>query len=189
MSELRYPASAARDQAQAYIAAILAALGSRDPLEVLSDMPSALGAALTELSPAEVATPERPGKWSMCQVVQHLGDSDLVGGFRFRMILAHDRPTLAGYDQDLWMKQLHRADTDASAALAEFTALRRANVRLLERTTAQERERVGLHAERGPESLGELMRLHAGHDLVHLAQLARIRRAVSGSGAGAGSAR
>lgn len=179
MSELRYAASNARDQAQAYVAALLAALGSRDPLEVLREMPSALPRAVAGLSPAQLATPEAPGKWSACQVVQHLGDSDLVGGFRFRMTLAHDRPTLAGYDQDGWVEKVHRADTDADAALAEFAALRAANVRLLERTTPEERERVGLHGERGPESLGHMMRLYAGHDIVHLGQLARIRRAVA----------
>lgn len=177
MTELRYRSSDARDQADAYVAAILAALGARDPLEVLRDMPAALEQALAGLSPAELAAPEAPGKWSMCQVVQHLGDSDLVAAFRFRMILAHDRPQLAGYDQDRWVERLHHGDADAEAALAEFSAVRRANVRLLERTAPEERERLGLHAERGPEGLWHLVRLHAGHDIVHLRQLARIRRA------------
>lgn len=179
MSELRYRSSDAQDQAQAYVAALLAALGSRDPLEVLREMPDALRRALTGLSPVELATPEAPGKWSQCQVVQHLADSDLVGAFRFRMMLSHDRPTLAGYDQDSWVERIHRNDTDVDAAMIEFEALRRANVRLLERTTPVDRERVGLHAERGPESLGHMMRLHAGHDVVHLRQLARIRQAVA----------
>ena len=184
MSELRYSSTDAEDQAQAYIAAILAALGSRDPLEVLREMPAALRRAVAGLSPGQLATPEKPGKWSMCQVVQHLADSDMVGAFRFRMILAHDRPTLTGYDQDLWVERLHRNDTDLETALAEFTAVRQANVRLLERTTPEDRERVFLHAERGPESLGNLIRLHAGHDLVHLRQLARIRQAVASAESG-----
>jgi DinB family protein len=179
MSELRYRASDAQDQAQAYIAAILAALGSRDPLDVLREMPAALRRAIEGLSPEQIASPEAPAKWSMLQVIQHLSDSDLIGGFRFRMVLAHDSPTLAGYDQDLWVERVHRNDTDVEAALNEFTAFRRANVRLLERTTPEERERVSLHAERGPESLGHMIRLYAGHDVVHLRQLARIRRAVA----------
>ncbi len=166
-------------QAQVYIAAILAALGARDPLEVLREMPGALRNAIAGLSPAQLATPEAPGKWSMCQVVQHLSDSDIVGAFRFRMVLAQDSPTLAGYDQDLWVERVHRNDTDIETALIELTALRQANVRLLERLTPEELDRVSLHAERGPESLGHMVRLYAGHDIVHLRQLARIRKAVA----------
>jgi hypothetical protein len=38
--------------------------------------------------------------------------------------------------------------------------------------------RVGIHAERGEETLADMIRLCAGHDLLHLAQLARIRQAL-----------
>jgi DinB family protein len=179
MSTLKYSAATAQEQAQAYIAAILEALGSRDPLEVMREMPGAIRRTLAGLTPQQIATPEAPGKWSMGQVVQHLSDSDLVGAFRFRMVLAQDRPSLPGYDQDLWVERLHRNDTDFDAALSEFTTTRLGNVRLFERTTPQERERVALHAERGEESLTQMMRLYAGHDVVHLRQLERIRKTVA----------
>jgi hypothetical protein len=38
---------------------------------------------------------------------------------------------------------------------------------------------VGAHVERGEESLDRLRRLYAGHDLLHLNQIARIRQAVA----------
>ncbi len=34
-------------------------------------------------------------------------------------------------------------------------------------------ERLGLRAERGPESLRTMLRMHAGHDLLHLGQITR----------------
>jgi hypothetical protein len=117
----------------------------------------------------------------MLQVVQHLADTEVVGGFRWRMILAEDRPKLQGYDQDLWAERLRYSESDPDTALAQFEALRRANLVLLERTSPRERERVGLHAERGEESVGHMIRMYAGHDVVHLRQLARVRRAVTGS--------
>jgi hypothetical protein len=43
---------------------------------------------------------------------------------------------------------------------------------------------VGLHAERGEESVAQMIRLYAGHDLLHLSQIARIRKTISaGTGA------
>jgi hypothetical protein len=127
---------------------------------------------------ALLSTPEKPGKWSMLQVVQHLADAELVGAFRYRMILAHDRPELQGYDQDRWAEALGYAGSDLGEALDQLTVLRRANLRLLERATPAERRRVGIHAERGEESVDHLLRMYAGHDLVHLRQLARIAAAV-----------
>ena len=60
-----------------------------------------------------------------------------------------------------------------------FAVLRRDNMRLIDRATPADFERVGVHAERGEESAGYLVRLYAGHDLLHLAQIERIKKAVT----------
>lgn len=178
MSELTSPYSDAPAQARTYVAALMAALGSRDPLEVLSETPGALPPAVAGLSTEQDGTPERAGKWSVRQVVQHLADSELVASFRFRMILAHEAPELPGYDQDLWARRLRYEDSDLRTALQDFTALRQANLRLFRRATPEDFERTMHHAERGDESLGHLIRLHAAHDIVHRRQIARIRAAI-----------
>ena len=178
MSRFTGASATAVSDAAAYTAAILGALGDRDPLEVLRATPEAVRKAVAGLPAAVVSRPERPGKWSMGQVVQHLADAELVGAFRYRMILAHDRPAIAGYDQDRWAERLRYAESDLEGALTQFTALRAANLRLLGRTTPDERQRVGVHEERGEESVDHTMRMYAGHDLVHLRQLARIARTV-----------
>jgi hypothetical protein len=165
-------------QTAAYVASLLEALGSRDPLDVLAETPMALRAAVAGLTRQQDAIPERTGKWSVRQVVQHLADSDLVGAFRFRMVLAHDGPELPGYDQDLWAQRLAYQDSDLPGALQEFSTLRYATVRLLRRATPQDMERVMRHAERGDEPLSLMIRTYAGHDLVHLRQIARIRQAI-----------
>jgi hypothetical protein len=178
MSELANSASNAAAQAGAYVAALLQTLGSRDPMEVLTEMPSALRQAVAGLTPEQNGTPERPGKWSVRQVVQHLADSELVGGFRFRMVLAHDSPELPGYDQDLWAQRLSYQDADLATSLQDFTMLRQLNLRLLRRATPEDMQRVMRHAERGDEPLGHMIKLYAAHDLVHLKQIARIRQAI-----------
>jgi hypothetical protein len=165
-------------QSEAYVASLLQALGSRDPLEVLAETPRTLRAAVAGLTRQQDAIPERPGKWSVRQVVQHLADSDLVGAFRFRMVLAHDAPELPGYDQDVWAHRLAYQDSDVLSALQEFSTLRSATVRLLRRATPEDMRRVMRHAERGDESLSHMIRTYAGHDVAHLRQIARIRQAI-----------
>jgi hypothetical protein len=41
-------------------------------------------------------------------------------------------------------------------------------------------KRVGVHAERGDESVEHMVKLYAGHDLLHLRQIERIRTAIEG---------
>jgi uncharacterized damage-inducible protein DinB len=178
MSVFTNPAGRSIENARAYVSAVLELLGDRQPFDVLGATPSALGDALDDLSPAQLATPEAPGKWAVRDVVQHLVDSELVWAYRMRLVLAEDRPPLTGYDQDRWADRLHYAESHPREALDEFRVLRRANLRLLERATPADLERVGVHGERGEESLAHMIRLYAGHDLLHLRQIKRIAEAV-----------
>ncbi|HWA17246.1 MAG TPA: DinB family protein [Gemmatimonadales bacterium] len=161
-----------------YVATLFEALGERDPTAVLRETPAALRQATAGLSDAHLRTPEAPGKWSVIEVAQHLADSELVGGFRFRMVLAHDRPLLPGYDQDEWAARLNYRNVKLADAIADYTALRQANLRLFAARAPTDFDRVMLHSERGEEGLGYMRRMYAGHDLVHLRQIARIRRAI-----------
>lgn len=178
MSQLGNRAGDTGEQLTAYTSALIDLLGGRDPLEVMQETLALLEAEVADTPPELLGVPEAPGKWSIRQVVQHLADSELMGGVRFRMVLAHDRPAIMAYDQDLWADRLHYDEADLSLSLGDFATLRRANLRLLERTSDEERTRVGLHSERGEESVERMMQLYAGHDLAHLRQIRRIRATV-----------
>jgi hypothetical protein len=179
MSVFTNPATGAAEHATAYVRAVLELLGDREPMEVLREMLSALPRVTEGLSRQQLRQMESQGKWSICQILQHLADSEVVWAWRLRLILAQDRPALTGYDQDRWAERLHYDDADPSDAIELFTVLRRANLRLLERASQADMQRVGMHVERGEESLEHLRQLYAGHDLLHLRQIERVRRAVA----------
>jgi hypothetical protein len=153
----------------AYQELLLSHLGDDDPYEAQS----ATAGAMREL--VESAGPllaERPaeGEWSGLEILGHITDAEIVYSGRYRWILAHDEPPLIGYDQDAWVGRLRHAEVEPRELLDVFEALRRANLRLWERTSPEERSRIGQHEERGPESYELSFRLIAGHDRVHLAQ-------------------
>jgi hypothetical protein len=160
-----------------YQALLLRYLGDQDPADVQRQTPDVVRAILED---AGDLLRHRPGdgEWSVLELLGHLFDAELVVSARCRWILSEDRPPLAGYDQDLWVERLRHNDDEPNELLSAFGALRRADVQLWERTSPEERERVGMHSERGPESLDLVFRMLAGHDLLHIEQMNQTLAAV-----------
>jgi DinB superfamily len=162
---------------RAYQRQLLALLGQDDPAEVaeatLSAVQSLLGDAGSDLQRRPAA-----GEWSVLELVGHLADAELVMSGRYRWTISQDKPPLLGYDQDLWVARLRHRDARPEELLAVFSALRAANLRLWRQSTAEDRDRVAMHSERGPESYGLMFRMLAGHDRFHLNQMRETLRAV-----------
>jgi hypothetical protein len=173
------PAGGAEEGAGAYTAALLALLGDRDPIAVMEGLPAAIERATAGLDERTLRARQAPGTWSILEVVQHLADSEIVYGYRVRAILTEEEPALAGYDQDAWTRVLRYNEGSLAGAMAQLRALRAANLRLLRSLDAAALARAGHHAERGRESVELVTKLLAGHDLVHLAQIERVKRAVT----------
>lgn len=170
-------AAGAQASAQAYVRALLDLLGDRDPLAVQAALLDRLREAVDGLDGQALRRPEAPGKWSILEVAAHLADSELVYGYRMRLILAEDTPAIPGYDQDAWASKLRYNEADLDLLLDQLAAQRTANLALLRSLSEEEWERTGLHSERGVESVRQIARLLAAHDLVHLRQIDRIKRA------------
>lgn len=107
---------------------------------------------MSVLSNRSIDPPRERGAYSAA-ILDLLGNREPVWGWRMRPILSHDRPAIS--------------------------VLRRDNIRLFERAMPEDMQRVGVHAERGEESVAHLYRPYAGHDLAHLKQIDRIRAAVA----------
>ena len=157
---------------EAYRQSLLTALGDNDPAEVIAAGPAAVRALVAEAGELLRVRPE-PGEWSVAECLAHLADAELVVSGRYRWILAEDEPEIVGYDQALWVSALRQVEDDPATLIAVFAALRRWNLELWASRPVADRDRVGRHRERGPESYGLTFRLAAGHDRVHLAQARR----------------
>jgi two-component sensor histidine kinase len=161
-----------------YIQRLLSLVGDRDPLQVMGELSECAQTLVAGLDDAALRKAEAPGKWSMVEILQHLADAEMINGVRYRFILGHDTPAITGYDQDALAKQLHYRDAHPGETLELLHVLRKANLRLLSSLSKEERQRAGLHSERGRETVDRLMHLHAAHDLVHLRQLERVKAAL-----------
>ena len=151
---------------------LLGLLGDDDPAAVQARTPATLRELAGEAGPHLGLRPQ-PKEWSAFECMAHLTDAEIVMSGRYRWVLAHDEPPLIGYDQDLWVDRLHADDDGLDSLLDLFDALRLANVTLWQRTRGDQRQRVGIHAERGPESFDLAFRMIAGHDRFHVEQARR----------------
>ena len=164
--------------AQAYHEKMFNLLGDRNPLEVLAQTATTLANIVDTHSLTLLRTRPFQGKWTPNEVIGHLTDSEWVYGYRLRLILGEDNPTVLGTDQDSWVANLRHNDREPSELVEIFRVLRQFNLTVWRRTSPEELGRTGQHNERGGESLGVMLRLLAGHDLSHLDQIARYIQAV-----------
>jgi len=160
---------------RAYQQQLLALLGQDDPAEVAQSTASAVQSLLKEAG-SDLARRPSAGEWSLLELVGHLVDAEIVMSGRYRWAISQDEPPLLGYDQDLWVARLGHNEAHPDELLAVFSVLRAANLRLWRRSTAEDRERVAMHSERGPESYGLMFRMLAGHDRFHLNQMRETLR-------------
>lgn len=169
------PSSTAATAADAYVARLLGLLGDRDPFEVQEELVPALREAVEGLGEEQLQQREAPGQWSVLEVVRHLADTELVYRYRMRMSVAQPGSPIPAYDQDEWARELRYNGESLEGALRELAALRTANLAWLRGLSEEERDRAGIHEERGPESVRRIVELLAAHDLVHRRQIERIK--------------
>lgn len=137
--------------------------------------PELVASALTGAAGSELDHAPAPGKWSVRQIVAHLSDSEMVGAFRMRRVAAEDNPALEAWDQDAWAVRLDYARRKPSQSLETFRRIRAENYELLRDLPAEAFARTGVHSERGPMSLLDLLRIYARHAEAHVEQIRAAR--------------
>ncbi len=98
-----------------------------------------------------------PGKWSTLEVLCHLADFEPIFADRMKRVLALDRPPLIGADENRFAATLAYQERDPEEELALIERTRSQMARILRSLPAEVLQRVGVHNERGPLTLEQLL--------------------------------
>jgi len=161
---------------QQYIQRILGFVEGKDPLRVQRETPKKLQTVVKALSKKQLTQRPEAGKWSVAEILAHLADAELVGGWRMRLIVGNNGASLQPFNQDVWAETFAYAQRDPATSLETFRVLRESNLAMLKALPEKLWENYGMHQERGKETIAHIVRMFAGHDLNHLAQVERIRK-------------
>ena len=162
---------------QQYIQRILGFVEGKDPLQVQSETPKKLAKLIKPLSRKQLSTRPEPGKWSIAEILAHLADGEIVDAWRLRLVISQNGVPIQAFDQDVWAETFDYPRRDPKVSLETFRVLREENLRMLKALPKNLWENHGVHSERGKETVAHIVRMYAGHDLNHLAQVEKIAKA------------
>lgn len=156
---------------QEYTRRILGYLEGKDAVEILAETPLLIPRLIKGVPREKLAQRAIPDKWSVTEILAHLADSELVYGFRIRLILEGGSPPIQGTDQDAWARFSDYAGQDPQLSLDALRTGRERLLRLLRSLPPASWDLHGVHSERGKETVRRVAQMLAGHDLNHLAQI------------------
>jgi hypothetical protein len=159
---------------QQYTERILSYMEGKQPLAVQAATAEKLERLIQGVPPSKLRERPAADKWSVSEIVAHLGDAEIVTGFRMRLILGAPGAPISAYDQDSWVTSGHYEKRDPRKSVEQFRTLREANLALLDSLTPEQWKHYGMHSERGQETIELMVRMAAGHDINHLQQIERI---------------
>jgi hypothetical protein len=138
----------------------------------------ALRQAVSGLTREQLLARPVPGKWSTLEVVCHLADFEPIMADRMKRVIAEERPQLIGADEQRFAAALayHERDLEEELALIEHT--RGQMGRILRRLGPEALRRVGVHNERGPLTLEDLLTTAIKHIPHHARFILDKRRAL-----------
>jgi len=157
-----------------YTRRILGYQKGKRPFTVLARTPRTISRLIAGAPRRAITAPPGPGRWSVAEIIAHLADTELVIGFRMRLVLGSNGTRIQSFDQDVWATNFRYDRQDVQESLEAFRAQREHNLRLLRLLPAAMWNYYGMHDERGKETITRMTQMSAGHDLNHLQQIRRI---------------
>lgn len=163
-----------KETPQQYTQRVVGYTEGKQPLAVQTATPKKLERLIKGVPTSKLRKRPAPDKWSVGEILAHLADAEMVGGFRMRLILGAPGTPVAAFDQDSWVTSGHYEKRDPRKSVEQFRVIREANLALLRSLTPEQWKHYGMHSERGQETIEHVVRMFAGHDMNHLQQIQRI---------------
>jgi hypothetical protein len=163
-----------KETPQQYTQRMLGNLEGKQPLAVQAATAKKLARLIKGVPVSKLRKRPAPDKWSVAEIVAHMADAEIVGGFRMRFILGAPGAPIVAFDQDSWASSGHYNKRDPRKSLELFRAVREANLAMLKSLEPEQWKHYGMHSERGQESIEHMVRMFAGHDTNHLRQVEAI---------------
>lgn len=132
--------------------------------------------AVAGMSREQVLARPVPGKWSTLEVVCHIADFEPIMANRMKRVIALDQPQLLGADENRFASALAYQQRDLDEELAVVETIRQQMARILRLLPEDAAGRIGVHNERGPKTLADLIAGATGHISHHLPFVAEKRR-------------
>jgi hypothetical protein len=154
----------------------------REMIDAYLAGPQALRQAVAGMSREQLLARPVPGKWSTLEVICHLADFEPILADRMKRIIAEDRPTLLGADEKRFAAALAYHERDAAEELDLIERTRGQLGRILRTLPLEALARVGVHNERGPLTLEQLLSLSTRHIPHHLRFVEEKKRALGLAG-------
>jgi hypothetical protein len=142
----------------------------------IEQAPTALRAAVKDLSAEQLETPYRDGGWTVRQVVHHLPDSHMNAYVRYKLALTEEEPTIKPYAEDRWAQLADTNSTPIEVSLALLESLHTRWVRLLRSLEPTDWKKNFRHPELGLVSLEKNLGIYAWHGKHHVAHVTELRK-------------
>lgn len=140
--------------------------------------PGMLRQAIAGMSREQVLARPVPGRWSTLEVVCHLADFEPVFTDRMKRVIALDQPSLLGADENRFAATLAYHGRDVEEELTIIDKTRSQMARILKQLPEEALSRVGVHNERGPRTLEQLLESAVNHIQHHVKFIREKRKSL-----------
>ena len=145
-------------------------------IEIISDLPSAISAAVSSLTDEQLDTEYRPGGWTVRQTVNHVADSHANALIRFKLTLTEDTPTIKPYEEQLWAELEDGKNAPIEWSLVMLEMMHKRWVMLLKSMTTDQFERKFMHPEtKHLNALRSVTGMYSWHGKHHTAHITGLR--------------
>ena len=139
-------------------------------------LPVLLEHAVLNLDAGQLATPYRPGGWTIQQLVHHVADSHMNSYIRFKLVLTENNPVIKPYDEAAWANLSDTFATPINMSLTILHALHARWHQLMTDLKQEDWSRTMYHPEsKKTISLWNALATYSWHGRHHVAHITSLR--------------